>query len=68
MGFEVYSLSVECVQGYLAHKKTLTPLGLPQGPRQRPTVGSYEEVVSFERGAPAQVQGAEFRVQGRDPG
>ena len=28
------------VQGYLAHLKTLTPLGPPQGHRQRPTVGS----------------------------
>jgi hypothetical protein len=28
------------VQGYLAHKKTPTPLGTPWDPRQRPTVGS----------------------------
>ena len=28
------------VQGYLAHKKTPNPLGLLQGPKQRPTVGS----------------------------
>ena len=28
------------VQGYLAHKETLTPLGPPQDPRHRPTVGS----------------------------
>ena len=28
------------VQGYLAHKKTPTPLGPPQDPRQRPTEGS----------------------------
>ena len=28
------------VQGYLAHKKTLTPLGPPLDPRHRPTVGS----------------------------
>ena len=29
-----------CVQGYLAHKKLPPPVGPPQGPRQRPTVGS----------------------------
>ena len=28
------------IQGYLAHKKTPTPLGPPQDPRHRPTVGS----------------------------
>ena len=28
------------IQGYLAHKKTLTPLGPPKDPRHRPTVGS----------------------------
>ena len=28
------------VQGYLAHKKHLPPLGPPQGPRHGPTVGS----------------------------
>ena len=28
------------VQGYLAHKKTPTPLGPPQDPWYRPTVGS----------------------------
>ena len=28
------------VQGYLAHKKTPNPLGPPEDPRQRPTVGS----------------------------
>ena len=28
------------VQGYLAHKKTPSPLGTPEGPRYRPTVGS----------------------------
>ena len=28
------------LQGYLAHKKTYLPLGLPQDPRHRPTVGS----------------------------
>ena len=33
-------LRVEGVQGYLAHNKTPTPLGPPQDPRHRPTVGS----------------------------
>ena len=28
------------IQGYLAHMKTPTPLGLPWYPRHRPTVGS----------------------------
>ena len=28
------------LQGYLAHKKTPTPLGPPKDPRHRPTVGS----------------------------
>jgi len=31
---------LELVQGYLAHKKTPNPLGPPEGPRHRPTVGS----------------------------
>ena len=29
------------VQGYLAHKKTPLPLGLPWDPRRSPAVGSY---------------------------
>ena len=29
------------LQGYLAHKKTPTPLGPPQDPCHRPTVGSH---------------------------
>ena len=29
-----------CVQGYLTHKISPPPLGPPQGPRHRPTVGS----------------------------
>jgi len=40
----VRTLEARCVatrvQGYLAHKKTPTPLGPPQGPRHMPTVGS----------------------------
>ena len=31
---------VNIKQGYLAHKKTLTPLGAPKDPRHGPTVGS----------------------------
>ena len=38
--------SLKNVQGYLAHKKTPTPLGPPQDPRHRPTVGSYGGVFS----------------------
>jgi len=41
-----------CIQGYLAHKKTPTPLGPPQDPRHRPTVGSYGVAVSYTRGSP----------------
>ena len=34
------ALTVSCaIQGYLAHKKTPTPLGTPQGPGHGPTVG-----------------------------
>ena len=40
------------VQGYLAQKKLRPPLGSPQGPRQSPTVGSWEDDVSYERGTP----------------
>jgi len=40
------------VQGYLAHKKTPPPLGPPKGPRHSPTVGSYGEAFSYERGTP----------------
>ena len=40
-------------QGYLAHKKTPTPLGPPYDPRHRPTVGSHGGAVSYERGTPA---------------
>jgi hypothetical protein len=32
--------SMYYVQGYLAHKKTSTPLGPPQDPRHRPSLGS----------------------------
>ena len=42
----------ECqtIQGYLAHKKTPTPLGPPQDPMHSPTVGSCGGAVSYERG------------------
>ena len=39
-------------QGYLAHQKTPTPLGPPWDPRHKPTVWSYVEAVSDERGNP----------------
>ena len=41
------------VHGYLAHKKTPTPLGPPQDPRHGPTVESYGVAVSYKRGTPA---------------
>ena len=37
-----------------------TLLGLPQGPRQRPTVGFYGGAVSYERGTP--VAGSDWDV------
>ena len=40
------------VQGYLAHKKTPTPLGPLQGPGHGPTVESQGAAVSYERGTP----------------
>ena len=40
------------LQGYLAHKKTPTPLGQPHDPRHSPNVGSWEGAVSYERGTP----------------
>ena len=43
------------LQGYLAHKKLPTPLGLPQGPRHGPTVGSYGVAVSYKRGTPVHI-------------
>ena len=39
-------------QGYLAQKKTPTPLGLSQDPRHRPTVGSWGGAFSCQRGNP----------------
>jgi hypothetical protein len=34
------TLAAKVRQGYLAHEKTPTPSGPPQGPRHSPTVGS----------------------------
>ena len=49
------------IQGYLAHKKGVPrsqesnqPQGPPYGPRYSPTVGSWEGVLSYERGTPVQ--------------
>ena len=40
------------LQGYLAHKKTPTPLGPPWDPRHGATIGFYEKAFSYERGTP----------------
>ena len=40
------------VEGYLAHKKLRPPLGSPQGPGHSPTVGSWEEGISYEQATP----------------
>ena len=40
------------VQGYLAHKKSPTPLGPPKDPAHMPTVGSYGVAFSYQRGTP----------------
>ena len=45
---EMSPLLAFMVQGYLTHKKHPPSLGPPYGPRQSPTVGSYEGVVSYE--------------------
>jgi len=37
------------VKGYLAHETTPTPLGPPQDPRHRPTVGSSGGASSYVR-------------------
>jgi hypothetical protein len=36
------------LQVYLAHKKPRPPLGPPEGPRHRPTVGSYGQAFPYE--------------------
>ena len=48
--FEMYDVGRRPIQGYLAHKKPPPPLGPPQGPMHRTTVGSYGGAVSYERG------------------
>ena len=47
-------VATRCValQGYLARKKTPKPLGPPQHPRHRATVGSQGGALSYERGTP----------------
>ena len=47
-----YGDDVCTLQGYLAHKKTLNPLGPPKVPRHRATVGSYGGGGSYARGTP----------------
>ena len=44
------------LQGYLAHGTTPTPLGPPEVPRHRTTVGSYGGGVSYERGTHVSLQ------------
>jgi len=41
------------LQGHLAHKTTPTPYG----PRHSPTIGSWEEAISCERGIPVPYRG-----------
>ena len=43
---------------YLAHKNPPTSLGPPYGPRRTPTAGSWERVVSYERGTPVGIDRA----------
>ena len=42
------------LQGYLAHKKTHPPLGPPEAPEHRPTVGALEGAISCKLGTPLQ--------------
>ena len=44
------------IRGFLAHKKTPTPLGPPQGPNHSPTVGTYRAAVCYEQGTPVHCQ------------
>jgi hypothetical protein len=44
------------LQGYLAHKKKLPPLGPLHGPRHGPTAWSQGEAVSYERGTPVRLK------------
>ena len=45
-------LRLRVVQGYLAQKKTPTPLSSPYDPRHRPTVGSSGGAFSCQRNSP----------------
>ena len=45
------------LQGHLAHKKQLPPLGPPQGRKHSSTVGSQGGTVSCERGIPVLTTG-----------
>ena len=49
---KVRTLNPKPLHGYLAHKKTPTPLGAPQDPRHRPTVRSKGVAFSCKRGNP----------------
>ena len=46
------------IEGYLAHKKLPPPLEPRKGPRHRPTLKSWEEALSYERGTPVEVPGS----------
>ena len=63
-------VEMHLLQGYLAHKKHPTPLGPPQVPRHRATVGSYGGGVYHERGTPAQCCAVNFPgvVHSQNPG
>ena len=43
---------ISSLQGYLAHTTAPPSLRPPYGPRHSPTTGSWEGVVSYERGTP----------------
>ena len=49
---EIISSSASLYRGTSLIRNTPPPLGSQQGPRNRPTVGSYGEAVSYERGTP----------------
>ena len=71
-----YKIGGGGLKGYLAHEKQPPPLGTPQDPGHRPTIG-WGEIISFERGTPVRtgvgrgvwgvgcgVQGVRCRVWG----
>ena len=51
-----------CVQGYFIYKKTQPPRTLPL--RLRPTVGSFGEAFSYERGTPVAACHEPFALEG----